>query len=48
MNEQVQAAVADYDEALTLGISNAKVMLDDGAIDKTGYDAMVKELKEGY
>lgn len=48
MQEQVQAAIADYDEAYTLTIANAKVMLDDGAIDTTEYDEMVKNAREAY
>lgn len=48
INAQVQEAIADYDEALTLSIANAKVMLDDGAIDINAYNSMVQELKEGY
>lgn len=48
ISKQVQEAIADYDESLTLGIANAKVMFDDGALDKAGYDKMVQELKEGY
>lgn len=48
VNKEVKAAVSDYDDSLTLSISNAKVMLDEGAIDKTEYENMVKNLKEGY
>lgn len=48
VNKQVKAATSDYDDSLTLSISNAKVMLDEGAIDKAQYDSMVKSLKEGY
>lgn len=48
IQEQVQTAMADYDEAYTLTIANAKVMLDEGAIDTSGYDEMVKNAKEAY
>lgn len=48
IQEQVHTAMADYDEAYTLTVANAKVMLDEGALDTTGYDEMVKNAREAY
>lgn len=48
INTQLEAAKSNYDESLTLSISNAKVMLDDGAISQEEYDSTVEELKKGY
>ncbi len=48
IQEQVQTAMADYDEAYTLTIANAKVMLEEGALDDAGYGEMVKNAKEAY
>lgn len=48
INKQVEAAITDYDESLTLSISNAKVMLDEGAINQSEYEKMVEDLKKGY
>lgn len=48
IQEQIQTAMSDYDEAYTLTIANAKVMLDEGALDTAEYDEMVKNAKEAY
>lgn len=45
---QVEAASAEYEESLQLRIANYQVMLDDGAIDKSQYDAAVNEFWEDY
>lgn len=45
---QVQTAAAEYEESLQLRIANYQVMLDDGAIDKSQYDAAVNEFWEDY
>jgi len=45
---QVEAASAEYEESLHLRIANYQVMLDDGAIDKSQYDAAVNEFWEDY
>ena len=48
LQAQVAEATAGYDQALEVGIANAKLMLEDGAIDQGQYDSMVQSLKEGY
>lgn len=48
LKEQTEAAIADYDEAYTLSVANAKVMLQEGALDQSGYDSMIAELEENY
>ena len=48
IQEQVNAAVGQYDEALQMNIASAKVMLDEGAIDFTEYTNMVDEFRENY
>lgn len=48
LQAQVAETTAGYDQALEVGIANAKIMLEDGAIDQTQYDSMVQSLKEGY
>lgn len=48
IQEQVNAAVSQYDEALQMNIASAKVMLDEGAIDFTEYTNMVDEFRENY
>lgn len=48
LQAQVENATAGYDQALEVGIANAKIMLEDGAIDRSQYDSMVQSLKEGY
>ena len=45
---QVEAASAEYEESLQLRIANYEVMLDDGAITQTQYDAAVEEFWEDY
>ncbi len=46
--EQVKAASADYDKALTLSLANAKLMLDEGSINTEQYNEQIKQYKEGY
>ena len=46
--EQVEAASAEYQESLTLRIANYQVMLEDGAINQSQYDAAVSEFWEDY
>lgn len=46
--EQVEAAKADYEEAFTSAAAGALAMLQDGAIDQSGYDDMIAEFKENY
>lgn len=48
IQKQMELAMADYDEAYTLSVANAKIMLDDGAIDVTQYQQMVEEFRENY
>lgn len=48
IQEQMDLAIADYDEAYTLSVANAKIMLEDGAIDASEYQRMVDEFKENY
>ncbi len=48
IQEQVQSAMADYDEAYTLTAANAKVMLKEGAVDTAGYEEMMKDAEENY
>lgn len=48
IQEQKEAAIADYDEAYTLSVANAKVMLKDNKIDMSEYANMVEEYKENY
>lgn len=48
LQAQVAETTAGYDQALEVGIANAKIMLEDGAIDQSQYDSMVQSLKEGY
>lgn len=48
IQEQMDLAIADYDEAYTLSVANAKIMLDDGAINASEYQRMVEEFKENY
>lgn len=45
---QVDEAVGNLDESLTMNISSAKLMLDDGAINKAEYDRMIAAFKENY
>lgn len=48
IQEQVDAAVGQYDEALQMNIASAKVMLDEGAIDSSEYLSMLGEFKKNY
>lgn len=48
IQKQVDAATADYDESYTLSVANAKVMLDDGAINQGEYNKQLEEYKENY
>lgn len=48
VNTQLATAKENFEESFTLGVSNAKVMLDDGAINQEEYNNMVEELKKGY
>lgn len=45
---QVDEASANLDESLTMNISSAKLMLEDGAINQAEYDDMVAKFKENY
>ncbi len=45
---QAEAAAADYEKSLTLRVAQAKVMLDDGAMDQSEYDAAVQSFWEDY
>lgn len=45
---QVETAAADYEESLTLRIAQAKVMLDDGAMNQPEYDEAVQSFWEDY
>ncbi len=45
---QVEAASEEYEESLQLRIANYNVMLEDGAINQTQYDAAVHEFWEDY
>lgn len=45
---QVETASAEYKESLRLRIANYEVMLDDGAITQTQYDAAIEEFWEDY
>lgn len=45
---QVDEAVGNLDESLTMNISSAKLMLDDGAINRQEYDAMIASFKKNY
>lgn len=45
---QVEEATSNLDESLTMNISSAKLMLEDGAIDTSEYDEMVSRFKENY
>lgn len=46
--EQVEAAKADYEGAFTSAAAGALAMLQDGAIDQSGYNDMIAEFKENY
>jgi tape measure domain-containing protein len=48
LQTQVESATETYDEALTLGITNLKLQLSDGAISQKEYDAQLKTLTDGY
>lgn len=48
INTQLEAAKSNYEESFTLSVSNANVMLEDGAINQEEYDQMVEKLKKGY
>lgn len=48
INEQMNEAIADYDESFTLSMANAKIMLEDGEIDLSEYETMINEYKENY
>ncbi|MDD3251762.1 MAG: phage tail tape measure protein [Lachnospiraceae bacterium] len=45
---QVEEATSNLDESLTMNISSAKLMLEDGAIDQKEYDDMIASFKENY
>ncbi|WP_181899345.1 phage tail tape measure protein, partial [Lachnotalea glycerini] len=48
IQKQAEKAIADYDESYTLSVANAKVMLDDGAINLEEYNTQLEVLKENY
>lgn len=48
IKEQMDTAIADYDESFTLSMANAKIMLDDGTINLSDYESMINEYKENY
>lgn len=48
LEEQLEEATGNYEEALQMNIAGAKVMLEEGEIDKTEYDKMIAEFKENY
>lgn len=48
IQKQVEAATVDYESAYVLSVSNAQIMLKDGAINKAQFDTQVKEFKENY
>jgi TP901 family phage tail tape measure protein len=45
---EIEASSAKYQEALELNIANAKVMLDQGAINRSDYETMISTFKENY
>lgn len=45
---QVDEATTNLDESLTMNISSAKLMLEDGAINQKEYDDMIAKFKENY
>lgn len=48
LQEQTAAASEDYEKSFVLSVSNADVMLKEGAINQEEYDAMVTEYRENY
>ncbi|MDE7248260.1 MAG: phage tail tape measure protein [Lachnospiraceae bacterium] len=48
LKEQTAAASEEYEKSFVMAATNAKVMLQDGAIDQTEYDRMVAEFQENY
>ncbi len=48
LQEQTAAASEDYEKSFVLSVSNADVMLKEGAINQEEYDNMVAELQENY
>lgn len=46
--EQTASASAEYEETLRLRIAQVQVLLDDGSMDQSEYDAAVKEFWEDY
>lgn len=48
LTAELEKAVTSYDEGLTLTISQYKMMLDEGAIDKTQYDEWVNTATQNY
>ncbi len=48
INEKMQEATKQFEEGYVLSVSNAKLMLDEGAIDKSEYDAMIEEFQQNY
>ena len=48
IQKQMDVAIADYDEAYTLSVANAKIMLQDGAISQEEYNKQIEALKQGY
>ena len=48
VKQEAQDAIDQYDEAYTLSLSNVKLELQNGSIDKDEYDKQVSELLSGY
>lgn len=48
INEKMQEATKQFEEGYVFAISNAKLMLDEEAIDKSEYNEMVAEIKQNY
>lgn len=46
--KQADEAKSQYDEGYILAVSNAKVMFDEGEINKSEYDKQIAEYKENY
>ena len=48
IQKQMEEAIADFDESYTLSVAQAKIQLEDGAIDIETYNSWVNEFREKY
>lgn len=48
LQADVESFTESYNQALEVGITNLKLQLDEGAIDKSTYEEQLKQLAEGY